>query len=116
RRAACRRRLLFRRRARRGETARSRGEDRLTRMPSCPSPRLTRRSLLVGAGAAAVLAACGGKKKEVVVAPPTTATSSSDPAKQLSMVVPSTLLLSGVDQRVALILANGDGFMKPTGP
>src|SRR5439155_21984112 len=95
-------------RARQGETAKPRPEDRLTRMPA---PKLTRRSLLMGAGAAAVLAACGGKKREIVVP----ASSTTDASQALSLAVPSTLLLLATDQRVALLLAQ-DGFIKPTGP
>src|SRR3954447_1426597 len=79
-----------------------------------PSPTFSRRTLLVGAGAAALWAACGGKKKEID-ATPDAASPTTDPSKQLSLAVPSTLLLSGVDQRVALLLAF-DGFITPTGP
>ena len=75
------------------------------------SPTLSRRSLLIGAGAAALVAACGGKKHEIVVPH----TSSTDASKALSIAVPSTLLLSGTDQRVSLLLAQ-DGFIKPEGP
>jgi hypothetical protein len=75
---------------------------------------ITRRGLLLGAAATLVTAACSSKgsdKPDISVSP-----STSTGGTGLNLLVPSTLLLAGGAQRIALLLAQDDNtFITPAG-
>jgi hypothetical protein len=75
-------------------------------------PHLSRRSFLVGTAALGLATACGSSKKKSIVV------QGDKPGDgSLNLLVTSSLLLPGVDQRVGLVLAGKDGgFIKPDGP
>lgn len=77
-------------------------------------PLLTRRSFLLAGAGLAVAAACGGgngNDSDIDVKP-----GDDDTPRNLSLVVASYVHATGIDERVALALLQGDGPAKPTGP